>query len=295
MTPQYWGPPVSSTIVNALSVDLEDWFHILEAPDVSIKDWERYPSRVETGTYRILELCAAHNLFVTFFVLGWIAQRKPKLIKEIYSSGHEIASHGWDHKPVYQLSQESFRADLRRSVRLLEDLTGAKILGYRAPSFSLTLRTRWMLKIIKEEGLLYDSSLFPAPRLYGGLPGGPTRIFKDPDSGIWEVPISVIRMAGIRVPFSSGGYFRLFPYPFIRWATHRLNRSSQTTIFLVHPRELDPAQPRLRLPPYRSFLCYVGIPKTFKKLERLVTDFEIVPIKRLIETKMDKLTTDDTD
>lgn len=283
MTPGYLVRPASSTIANSLSVDLEDWFHILEVPGNSSSGWERYPSRVEIGARRILELCTAHGLTATFFVLGWVAERNPQLIREISSLGHEIASHGFSHEPVYRLSRDGFRSDLRRSLRILEDLTGQKVLGYRAPSFSLTPRTRWVFEILKEEGFLYDSSLFPAHRLYGGMPRGPTRIFKDRSTGIWEVPVSVVQVLNLRVPFSSGGYFRLYPYPLIRWAAHRLNRSSQGVIFLVHPRELDPAQPRLRLPLHRSFLCYVGIRTTQRKLESLLTEFRFVPIKELIE------------
>jgi polysaccharide deacetylase family protein (PEP-CTERM system associated) len=269
-----------AAITNILTFDVEDWFHILEIG--TNRDWGTYPSRVFANTRKILNCLAVSHIKATFFILGWIAERFPRLVSEIDAAGHEIASHGYWHQLVYRQEPEEFRSDLRRSIGILETITGKKVLGYRAASFSITEQTPWVFQILAEEGCKYDSSIFPAKRLYGGLARAPRFIYQDKPTGIYEIPISVIEISKIRIPFASGGYFRLFPYFFINQALKRINRRRHPAIVILHPREFDPGQPHLSLPFYRKFLCYINIDSAKQKLRGLLKKYRFAPAREVL-------------
>ena len=268
-------------ITNILTFDVEDWFHILEIGNTG--DWQRYRSRVLTNTRKIITLLAANRIKATFFVLGLVAERYPDLVSEIDAAGHEIASHGYGHELVYRQKPEEFRSDLRRSIDILETVTGKKVLGYRAPSFSVTEQTPWVFEILANEGCRYDSSVFPARRLYGGFARAPRFIYQDQRTGIYELPISVTQLSRLRLPFASGGYFRLFPYFFIDHALRAINSAGQPVIVILHPREFDPLQPHLPMPFYRKFLCYINIASTESKLKRLLKQHRFAPARKAID------------
>lgn len=329
-----------------LSVDLEDYF-MVSAFETAVRrqDWARFPSRIERNTHRILDLLEAGTWSAphprppartrpfgkplkkpipsaTFFCLGWVAERYPHLIREIHSRGHEIASHGYDHKMIVQMANpEEFRQDLRKSRAILEDIVGEPVVGYRAPSYSITLGTLWALRILLEEGFLYDSSIFPirhdrygisdAPRFpflvslnqarpVARLPGGATEferalneqgcslasssalshdcVTKSPAhigaGTLLEIPLTTLRLMGINLPVAGGGYFRMLPFCFTRWALQRtLKRTDQPFVFYIHPWELDSDQPRVEGIPFLSRIRhYLNLDKTEHRMKRLLLE-----------------------
>jgi polysaccharide deacetylase family protein (PEP-CTERM system associated) len=259
---------------NALTIDVEEWFHILDdedAPDPAA--WEALPSRVELGTDRLLELLARARVRATFFFLAWVAERHSGLARRVAAAGHEIATHGYGHQLVYRGTREQFREDARRGKRLLEDQSGAPVFGYRAAGFSITRDTPWAFDVLAEEGFLYDSSVFPARRAHGGMQVARRRPFRiaGPGGGsLWEFPIVPATFGPLRVPFAGGGYFRLWPLGLVRAALRRLNAQGVPVTFYLHPREVDPEQPRLELPLARRLKYYVNLASTAAKLERLL-------------------------
>jgi len=276
--------PPGRQSVNALTIDVEDWFHILEVGGPPLREWAGLPSRVEACTDRLLELFRKHGVKATFFVLGWIAEHHPTLVRRIVDAGHEVATHGYGHLLVHQVSPREFRDDLRRSTRLLEDLSGRRVVGHRATGFSITRASLWAFDILKEEGLVYDASVCPAPHGHGGLPGYPLHPYRQPagERGtIWEFPVSCLQIGPWRLPFSGGGYLRLFPYPLIARQIRRLNRRGHPAIVYVHPREVDPFHPRLPMPLLRRFKSYVNLGTTLSKLDRLLTEFRFKPLAEL--------------
>jgi len=236
---------------NALSIDVEDYYMVSGFADiVKFEAWHRYESRVERNTLNILDILDEYGVKATFFVLGWVAEYYPKLIREIHDRGHEVASHGYKHQLVYDLSLKEFQEDTRRSKALIEDAIGVEIVGYRAASYSILKRSLWALDILIEEGFAYDSSIFPIHHDRYGYPefNRFAVIVERNNAGkILEVPLSTVQLLGRNVPIAGGGYLRLFPIQFIEWGIRRLNElEKQPVVIYLHPWEIDPGQPRLK-------------------------------------------------
>lgn len=253
----------------AFTVDLEDWFC---SPFSSLSDWDSHEIRVERATYQLLELLEKRSAKATFFILGWIAEKRQQLVKDISRHGHEIASHGYAHRLVYTLTPSEFRNDIRRSKEILEQLTGSQIFGYRAPCFSIT---EWGLEILREEGYTYDASVGR---------GHPHSV--DPSSdllsdkayqwsnGLWELPMPYYRFGPLTLPCGGGGYFRLYPYSIYKRMIQENLRKRDSFIYYIHPADLDPEQPRLLHYSYQdSFKRYYGLNRTYGKIKRLLRDF----------------------
>jgi len=274
-------------IRNAFTVDVEDYYHVSAFEcHVTRECWERYESRVERNTARILEMLDRHGVKGTFFVLGWIARKFPRLVREIQGCGHEIGSHSFWHRLIYKQSPAEFRTDLRDSKGALEDATGVPVRAYRAPSFSITSRSLWALEILVQEGIEVDSSIFPVHHDRYGIPDAPTTIHRreTPSGQLWEFPVSVKSIAGFNLPVSGGGYFRLFPASWtMRWLSQINERQNQPFVFYIHPWELDPDQPRVPIASRMSrFRHYVQLKSTAQKLEMLLSRFEFTSIREVV-------------
>ena len=273
---------------NVFSIDLEDWFCVHNLSGViKREDWDRCPSRVERNTLILLNLLSHHNVEATFFVLGWVAERYPDLVKEVERRGHEIATHGYSHRLLTALEPEEFRADLARSLEVLARCTSRPVRGFRAPSFSITHKTWWAVEILRSCGIRYDSSIFPIgfhPDY--GIPDAPLSAHHLPE-GVFELPMSCAEVFGRKVPCSGGGYFRLLPYIATRALMRRCNRQGRPVIFYLHPWEVDPEQPRVDLPALKRFRHYQNLDRTAERLERLLHDFQFTSVRRLFATQMD--------
>ena len=264
--------------INAFTVDVEDYFQVTAfEKHIARSQWDQYESRVVANTQRILRQLSRHNVQATFFVLGWVADRYPQLVHEIHRSGHEIGSHSYWHRLIYDLSPEEFRDDLRRSRDVLENLIGTPVTAYRGPSFSITKRSLWALDILIEEGFCIDSSVFPIHHDRYGIPGAERSIhtLRTSAGQLWEFPPSVVRFAGFNLPVSGGGYFRLYPFSLTKYCLTRLNhRRREAFMFYVHPWEIDPEQPRLGVGSRMSrFRHYVNLSSTQSKLDALLEKF----------------------
>lgn len=262
---------------NAMSVDVEDWFQVRAFHDViRPAEWERLPRRVEANTDRVLDLFAGAGVRATFFTLGWVAQRHPALVRRIVAAGHELASHGWDHALVSELGEAAFRADIRRTKSVLEDVAGVPVVGYRAPTFSITpAATPWAHAALAEEGHRYSSSVFPIRHDLYGAPDAPRGPHRPRPDGVLELPMTTVRVFGRNLPCSGGGWFRLVPYPVFRAGLRRLNRAEgRPGVFYFHPWEVDPDQPRVREAGRLSrFRHYTGLATMAGRLESLLADF----------------------
>ncbi len=263
-----------SGIANGLSFDIEDWFQVENLRSaIPRADWERLPLRVEASTHRILELLQAANAKATFFFLGWVAERCPALVREVAGQGHEIACHGYGHELVYRMTPASFREDIRRAKTVLEETVGASVIGYRAPSFSITPESTWALDVLREEGFLYDSSVFPVSvHDRYGFAGSDTLPYRWPN-GLLEIPLAVYKLRRLALPLAGGGYFRLFPYAYFRLFLRRINAEGHRFTFYLHPWEFDPQQPRVKVPLWYRFRHYVNLSGTAGGLARLLSDF----------------------
>jgi polysaccharide deacetylase family protein (PEP-CTERM system associated) len=271
-------------IVNALTVDVEEYFHPNAMDDaVSPDAWDALPTRVEANTYRLLDLLSAHDVRATFFILGWVAQRAPRLVTEIARRGHEVACHGFAHRLVYRLGPERFRADVTRARAQLEDLVGEPVGGFRAASWSIVDSTLWALDVLIELGFEYDSSIFPIRHDLYGIPTFsrlPVRV-RRPAGEILEIPPSTIRMLGRNWPVAGGGYLRLLPYWVTRGALRRLNhREGIPGMVYVHPWELDVDQPRLPAGRRARLRQYTNLRRTEPRLRRLLQEFRFAPIRQ---------------
>ena len=259
--------------MNILTIDLEDWFHILSHPDVEAPaSWDKLPSRVIMNTRRILEMLELRNQKATFFCLGWVAERHPSLIKEIVNAGHELGSHSYYHQLAYKQSTADFRDDTLRSISTLEDISGKKITVYRAPGFSVTHENPWVFDVLIEAGIEYDCSIFPARRAHGGFHGMPaTPFILERDGGeIKAFPMNTFHLLGRDFVFSGGGYFRFLNYQLIRQMMLR----SEYVMTYFHPRDFDVSQPMIPgLGKTRRFKSYVGLKGAMPKLERLIDEF----------------------
>jgi polysaccharide deacetylase family protein (PEP-CTERM system associated) len=264
------------------TVDVEDWFHILDVPSTpALSAWDGLPSHVERNFYQLLDLFAEHNVKTTCFFLGWVGERFPHLVKRAVAEGHEIASHGYAHRLVYELGRERFYEDALRARKLLEDVAGERVLGYRSAGFSVRPDTLWFLDALSEAGYQYDSSVFPAQSGHGGIaasPREPHRIGKNTTSMV-EFPISVADVLGKPVCFFGGGYLRLFPYWLIRRMSEQVLAAERPVIYYIHPREIDPNHPRLPMSAHRKFKSYVNLDTTAPKLTNLFRDFRFITFR----------------
>ncbi len=278
---------MSPKVKNGLSFDIEEWFHLLDLPSTPpFSQWLDQPRTVEKNTHRILEILDEYSCKATFFVLGWVAENYPGLVKAIAEAGHEIACHSYAHELVYQQGADRFREDVRKARSILGDVTGREVLGYRAPGFSITHETSWAYEILSEEGFQYDSSVFPAQRGHGGAPGAPTHPFThklDGNGQLAEFPMSVMEMGRARIAFAGGGYLRLLPYGLIRRGIDRMNKSGYPACIYLHPREIDPGHPRLTMNLPRRFKSYVNLHTTEPKLRSLLRDFQFAPLLEVLD------------
>jgi len=263
------------------SVDVEDWFHILDIPGgPAIEEWGSLPSHVEKNFRHLLDIFSESEVRVTCFFLGWIAERFPHLVKEAAAAGHEIASHGYSHRLVYEQGCDEFHDDVRRARLLLEDISGQAVIGYRAPGFSTTEQTPWFFDALTSAGYEYDSSVFPAARGHGGMRDGrrdPHRV----NDGLLEFPITVANLMGRRMCFFGGGYLRLFPYWLIYRMAQQVLAEGRPVVFYIHPREIDPGHPRLAMSRQRQFKSYVNLETTETKLRRILRDFPVTTFRNV--------------
>jgi polysaccharide deacetylase family protein (PEP-CTERM system associated) len=277
-----------SGIVNAMTIDVEEHFHASVFNGiVHRRDWDDIESRVCANTDRLLELLADAGVSGTFFVLGCVAKRHPHQVRRIVAGGHEVASHGYWHELIYEQTQAAFREDVRRAKDVLESLSGTRVHGYRAPSYSVTARSLWALDVLAEEGYSYDASIFPIHHDRYGIPAAPRHpyVAETPGGPITEAPPSTVRVGSLNLPIAGGGYFRLLPYAWTRWGMRRLNRVEQRpAIFYTHPWEIDPEQPRIPLGRVSAYRHYHNLDKTEGRLRRLLSDFRFAPLRTLLPT-----------
>ncbi len=264
--------------MNAISIDVEDWYHCL---DENPGNWDRYEDRIAGSTRELLDIFDRAKTKATFFVLGHVAQRHPELVKQIHDAGHEIASHGSEHRFVYRQTPHEFERDVANSVKLLTDITGQKVYGYRAPYFSITKQSLWALPILRKLGFAYDSSIFPVVNHRYGIPGA-ERLVHETESGVVEVPLSTDRVGKHNIPCSGGVYFRILPYRLVAGMLHRLQKRGEQIVFYLHPWEIDDGQPRISLPRALKARHYFGLSRCGKKLGRLLREFQFGPIRQMI-------------
>ena len=264
-------------IVNGLSVDVEDWFQVGAFESVIERDdWNSLADRVERNVHAILDMFDEAQVKATFFALGWVAQRHGGLMHEIVLRGHELASHGWDHGRVFRMERKAFAEDIARARKVLEDAAGVRVVGYRAPSFSIDRRTPWAFMELAEQGYAYSSSVAPIGHDHYGWPDAPRFAFRPlPWSELVELPVTTAMFAGKRLAAGGGGFFRVIPYAFTRWAIRQVNgREGRPAIFYFHPWEIDPGQPRVAGAPLKSRLRhYANLEKMAGKLRQLVHQF----------------------
>jgi len=264
-------------IRNALTVDVEDYFHVSAfANSIDRSDWGSQALRVEANTQRLLDLFDNAGVKATFFVLGWVAERCPDIVKEIAGRGHEVACHGFSHQLVYNQTPEEFREETIRSKQLLEEIAQAPVRGYRAASYSITKNSMWALDILSEAGFEYDSSIFPVRHDRYGIPGAreePHVLKTGNGSDLIEFPLSVAKVLGYNLPIAGGGYFRLYPYALTRAGLKQVNKRGQSFIFYLHPWEIDPEQPRVETGLLSRFRHYNNLDKCESRLRRLMEDF----------------------
>ena len=284
----------ASQVINGLSVDVEDWFQVGAFENVIDRaDWSSIATRVEANVDAILALFEEAGVYATFFTLGWVAERHPKLMRRIANAGHEIASHGYDHARVFTFDRARFAEDIRKARAILEDTSGQKVTGYRAPSFSIDARNPWAFDELAEQGYGYSSSVAPIAHDHYGWPEAPRFAFHPVHgSDLLEVPVTTAMLGGKRVAAGGGGFFRVLPYSFSRWAIRQVNREERRpAVFYFHPWEVDPDQPRVPGAPMRSKLRhYTGLDKMAGKLRTLVNDFAWDRMDKVVEQERARAT-----
>jgi polysaccharide deacetylase family protein (PEP-CTERM system associated) len=276
-------------VINVLTVDVEEYFQVEAfSKYIEKKDWENYAFRVEEPTILLLNILDSYQVKGTFFVLGWLAERNPDLVKKIFDAGHEIASHGYEHTMVTKMTPEEFRKDIRKSKNILENIVDTVVLGYRAPTFSIVKKTEWAYPILLEEGFRYSSSVFPVRHDRYGWPGFgdvPQRMASNEKGEIWEVPLAAKSLGSIRIPFGGGGYLRSYPF----FLTKALFRSSagkgKPVVIYIHPWELDRNQPVVQAPLFRRLRHHLGIPKMERNLANLLQSVKFGTVAQLLEAK----------
>lgn len=270
---------------NALTVDLEDWYHVCNAEEyLPASRWDAYEERVTRNTKKILDLLGRHGVRVTFFILGYIARRHPGIVKEVARAGHEVATHGYFHKRVHKMTPEAFRKDLRDSVSAISDVVSSPVIGFRAPMWSINSRTTWALEILREEGFLYDSSVSPITFLSGrDFPVHPFD-WETPSGPIREFPASTMRCFWENLPYAGGLPLRMTPYWYLLSKIGRTNRQGHPAMVYVHPWEVDPLQPRIRAPLKSRLRHYIGLDGTARKLANLMDRFRFATMSEVIAT-----------
>ena len=276
-------------MLNALTVDVEDYYQVEAFSQVVRReDWSKWESRVERNTNLLLEMFARHNVKATFFTLGYVAERHPELVRQIANDGHEVACHSYHHRLIYNQTPEEFRQDVRKSKQLLEDIIGVPVIGYRAPTYSITEKSLWALDILIEEGFKYDSSIFPTRHDRYGIPDAERfpHVLHRPAGEIIEFPPSTVQFGSTNIPISGGGYFRLLPYSLFKlgWQTlHR--RESKPAIFFLHPWEVDPEQPVVPGTKLNIWRHRVNLKRTEGRLNQLLNDFSFAPVRQVLESR----------
>ncbi len=272
---------------NILTIDVEDYFQVASlSKSISVNDWDSITPRVVNNTTRLLDLFDEMDVKVTHFVLGWVAERFPGLVKEIHGRGHEIASHGYSHQLIYDQSPDVFHDETLKSKSILEDIIGEPVLGYRAASYSITSKSLWALDTLIEAGFKYDSSIFPVRHDRYGMPGTPTEpyILTAPSGKkLIEMPLSTYKLFGYTLPVSGGGYFRLYPYQLTKFFLKRLNRTDKSFVFYLHPWEIDPDQPRVKASWLSEFRHYNNLDKCHNRLHQLINDFSFTTMHQKIQ------------
>ena len=271
-------PPLKISPKNAMTVDVEDYFQVSAfEPYIAKQHWDTLPHRVENNTHRILDIFEAGGVKATFFTLGWVAERYPGLVRRIINDGHELACHGYEHIRVTEQSPEQFRADVSRTKKILEALSGKEVKGYRAASYSIGAKNLWALDVLQEEGFQYSSSIYPVKHDLYGMPDAPRFMFEPIDNNDFkEIPITTLRFGSKNLPCGGGGFFRFYPYVFSKWAFNRVNQQEkQPGIFYFHPWEIDPEQPRqLGLSLKTRTRHYLNLHRMENRIKRLLTDFD---------------------
>ena len=266
---------LAPSLSNALTIDVEDYFQVSAfAPYIRRDEWDTRECRIERNIGRILELLAERDVKATFFTLGWIAERYPQLVRDIVAAGHELASHGYGHQRATDLSRDEFAADVGNAKKILEDLSGQAVRGYRAPSFSICTRNLWAFDMLAKAGYEYSSSIYPIKHDHYGMPDSPRFAYRV-GAGLLEVPVTTLRLFNRNLPSSGGGYFRLLPYQLSRWMIGKVNRDDrEPAVFYFHPWEIDPGQPRVAgIDAKTRFRHYVNIDRTEARLRQLLQDF----------------------
>lgn len=270
----------TTDVINVLSVDVEDYFHGNAFASIDRSVWNKMENRVVVNTHTILELFSQQNVFATFFVLGWCAEKYPNLIKEIHDAGHEVACHGYGHVPITEQKPDEFKDDVRHACGLIEDIVGQKVFGYRAPTFSVTRKTLWAIDILQQLGLRYDSSIFP---IYHDRYGIPDYSQKPHEicPGFHELPLSTVSVGRMRLPVGGGGYLRLYPLAVTKWAFKTLNRRGQPIVAYFHPHEIDDKSPK---PPGLASRLRRGLHtgNMKVKIQRLLEQFRFAPAKEVL-------------
>jgi polysaccharide deacetylase family protein (PEP-CTERM system associated) len=278
----------AAPLVNAFSVDVEDYFQVAAlAPAIPVESWPTWEYRVEANTEVILQLCEEKNVRGTFFILGWVAEKSPQLVKRIAAAGHEIACHGYSHQLIYNQTQAVFREETFRSKHFLEDVIGKPVTGYRAASFSITPESLWALDVLIDAGFEYDSSVFPINHDRYGIPGAspePGKIQAPSKRSLVEFPMSAAKFCGVQVPVSGGGYFRILPYWVTRAGLKQINeQAGRPFTFYLHPWEVDPGQPRVKVKAFSRFRHYTNLHRCESRLRRVLGDFSFSTMRDVLE------------
>ncbi len=265
-------------ITNAMTIDVEDYFQVSAFESyINKTNWDSLPQRVDKNTNLILDMLAEHNVKATFFTLGWVAERFPKLVERIVKDGHELACHGYEHIRVTQQTPEEFRKDIVKTKKILEDIGGVQVKGYRAASYSIGAQNLWAHGIICEEGFEYSSSVYPIKHDIYGMQEAPRFVYQPlDDSDFKEIPITTIEFGSKNIPCGGGGFFRFYPYCFSKWALNKINKTEkQPSIFYFHPWEMDPAQPRQKNVNLKTrFRHYLNLSKMESRIDSLLSDFQ---------------------
>jgi polysaccharide deacetylase family protein (PEP-CTERM system associated) len=268
-------------ITNALTIDFEDWYQGLEIP---YSEWDKYENRIEFAGDKLLQILDDEKAKATFFMLGYASEKFPALVKKIKDAGHEIGTHGFSHTLIYKQTPELYREEMTRAISFLEDTTGEKVLGHRAPYFSITKDSLWALDILGELGIKYDSSIFPVLNYRYGIAGAPRFPYeiKGENFTMQEFPVSTLQLPKITLPISGGAYFRIYPYQLTKQALKAVNRSGQPVTFYLHPWELDPKHPRIDLPRRIALTHYFNLGSTERRFRKLLRDFKFAPMREVL-------------
>ena len=272
-----------SNVINAFTIDFEDWYQGLEIH--KINTWHKFESRIERNCLRLLEILKAHDIRATFFVLGYLAEKHPKLIKMIHELGHEIGSHGYSHTQIFHLTREQFSDEIARTTEAIYKVTRRQPIGFRAPIFSIVRDSYWALDVLAQNGYKYDSSIYPTFNYrYGMIKASRFRheITTESNRKIIEIPVATARFLRMNLPVGGGAYFRVWPYAVTKWAFRTLNKQGRPGVFYMHPWEIDPGQPKIELPARLSLTHYHRLGSTEKKLHKLLDDFKFMSMSEVL-------------